>query len=128
MESRIVRANGAIGEVELVNAGHGPAVDIAASLEVWAARERGSGRSVIGVKTLPLVMPMSTERMRIFPTPGVNFDFQSDATAVTCINVQYRDKLTMTGSFKEAEPFWELTAATLRGGNTQTSEIIPRSH
>src|SRR5712692_8512514 len=38
-------ANGAIAEVELVNAGHGPAVDIAASLEVWAARERGSGRS-----------------------------------------------------------------------------------
>src|SRR5580700_2722878 len=47
--------NGAITDVEIVNAGHGPAIDVNISLEVWGSRERGSGRSVIGVKTAPLI-------------------------------------------------------------------------
>ena len=118
--------NGAIVEVELVNAGHGPAINIAASLEVWGSRQPGSGRSVIGVKTVPLLMPMTTERIRILPTPDASFNFSSDMVSVTCINVQYRDKLTKTGGFKEADPFWELTPAVLRGGNVQTSEIVAR--
>ena len=118
--------NGAIVEVELVNAGHGPAINISASLEVWGSRQPGSGRSVIGVKTVPLIMPMTTELIRILPTPGVSFNFPSDMASVTCINVQYRDKLTKTGGFKEADPFWDLTPAILRGGNVQTSEIAAR--
>jgi hypothetical protein len=101
--------NSGIASVEIVNAGHGPAIEVAVSLEVWEKREPGSGRSVIAVKTLPLMMPMSAEKVQIMPTLGVRFDFDADASSLTCAYVRYRDKTTSTGSFREAGPFWELT-------------------
>src|SRR5450759_2709820 len=60
----------AIAEVEIVNAGQGPAVEVAVVLSVWGERKRGSGSSTIGMKLLPLVMPMSTEKVRITPLEG----------------------------------------------------------
>lgn len=116
--------NGAITDVELVNAGHGPAINVSVSLEVWGSRERGSSKTAIGVKTIPLIMPMSTEAVRIQPTPDVSFNFTGDVSSLTCVNVQYRDKPSISGSFREAEPFWEITNAILRGGDSQTSEIV----
>ena len=83
--------NGAITDVEIVNAGHGPAINVNISLEVWGSRKPGSGRSVIGVKRIPLIMPMSTEVVRIQPTEDVSFNFTDDVSSLTCVNIQYRD-------------------------------------
>jgi hypothetical protein len=101
----------AIAEVEIVNAGQGPAIEVAAVLSVWGERKRGSGSATIGIKLLPLVMPMTTEIVRITPLEGSRPTFNKDVSDLTCIDVQYRDKLTITGTFREAEPFWNLTNA-----------------
>jgi len=101
----------AIAEVEIVNAGQGPAIEVSAALAVWGERRQGSGKANVGVKTVPLVMPMSTETVLIPAFQGSHPIFDTDVSELTCIDVQYRDKLTTAGAFREAEPFWELTPA-----------------
>ena len=120
--------DGAIADVEIVNAGHGAAVDIFVSLEVWGSRERGSGRIVLGMKKVPLLIPMSTKKIRIFPNQEARFSLDASQRELTCINVQYKDKVTQAGSLREAEPFWDLTTAIMvDGSDPEYAEFAPAS-
>jgi hypothetical protein len=120
--------NNVFADVEIVNAGHGPAIDVIASLEVWGSREKGSGRVVLGVKKISLLIPMSTKTFRVFPNLDVKFSPDRNLRELTCINIQYRDKLTRAGTFREAEPFWDLTPAMMFDGtDPEYAEFAPAS-
>jgi hypothetical protein len=103
----------AIAEVEVVNAGHGPAVEVGIALSVRGDTKPGSGKTNIGIETIPLMMPMSTELIRITPIKGSQPHFKEDVSKLICIDVQYRDKLTATGELREAVPFGEITSADI---------------
>lgn len=120
--------DGAIADVEIVNAGHGPAVDVFVSLEVWGSREKGSGRMILGMKKVPLLIPMSTKKIRIFPNREVKLSLDASRRKLTCISIQYRDKVTQAGSFRQSDPFWDLTAAIMvDSSDPEYAEFAPAS-